>query len=292
MLVSRGELVEIGDGFRVPEIITRSGARLREVGSTNRTHPADYARAIDGTVAAVLKVHRSNFRMSGFVAEASIDALVSLARPARLPVVHDLGSGLLLQPALLGLPAEPTARDSIAAGADVVAISGDKLLGGPQAGILLGRQALLDRMRQNPLCRALRVDKLTLAALEATLALYRDTSQAVERIPALRMIALPAAALRARADGVVRELARHGVTGDVVASDGAIGGGALPDARLQGFAVAVTPPAGAPQLDAALRAREPAVIGRIERDRLLLDLRTVPPELDAVLAAAVVEACR
>lgn len=287
VLVSRGELVEIGDGFRVPEIIGRSGAQLHEVGATNRTHVADYVRALDGEVRAILKVHRSNFRMTGFVAQTDIAALAQCAHTAQLPLVHDLGSGLLIEPERLGLPAEPTARTALQAGADVVAISGDKLLGGPQAGILLGNAELIERMRANPLCRALRVDKLALAALEATLALYRDPAQAVARIPTLRMIVAAPSVLEARARGLAAALTAHGVDAAVVPADGAVGGGAFPETPLSGFAVALSATAGAARLDHALRHGSPIVVGRISDDRLLLDVRTLPEDADAAVVDAV-----
>ena len=283
VLVSRGELVEIGGGFRVPEIVTASGVRLREVGATNRTRTADYARALDGDVAAVVKVHRSNFRMSGFVEEASLADLA--AATGSVPLVHDLGSGLLLEPALLRLPPEPTPASALRQGADVVAISGDKLLGGPQAGILLGRRALIDAMRRHPLCRAMRVDKLTLAALEATLALYRDPADAISAIPTLRMIACAPAALRQRADELARALARRGIRSDVVSADGAVGGGTFPGVALPGWAVALNARYGPRDTDARLRACEPAIVARTVADRVLLDPRTIlPDEADQVPA--------
>ncbi len=287
VLVSRGELVEIGGGFRVPEVLARSGARLHEVGATNRTRIEDYERALGGTVGAVLKVHRSNFRMSGFVEETDVESLATLARRAGVPLLYDLGSGLLVDPSLLGLPPEPIARAALAQGADVVAISGDKLLGGPQAGILLGRASLIAAMRRNPLCRAVRVDKLTLAALEATLALYRDPLTAIERIPVLRMIAMTPQDLRARADRLAATLAADAIGVDVVEADGAVGGGAFPETRLPGFALALAGIAGAARLDELLRAGTPPIVGRIREDRLLLDPRTIPVESDALVAAGV-----
>ncbi len=288
VVVSRGELVEIGGTFRVPEIIARSGARLHEVGATNRTRLADYQRALGPAAAAVLKVHRSNFRMSGFVEEVALPELARLTRAAGVPLVYDLGSGLLLEPARLGLRVdEPTPADALTAGADVVVISGDKLLGGPQAGILLGRAPLIAAMREDPLCRALRVDKLTLAALEATLALYRDPERALQRIPTLRMLGETAPVLRARADALVERLAASGVRAEVVPSDGAVGGGALPDVRLPGWAVALEAPEGAARLDAHLRAATPPVVAVVRDGRVLLDLRTVAPGQDEQLAALV-----
>ncbi len=198
-LVSRGELIEIGGSFRVPDIMAKSGARLVEVGTTNRTYAADYAAALTDRCGAIVKVHRSNFAVAGFVAAATLEELVALARPRSVPVIHDFGSGLLLDLAPFGLTGEPTAGDAVRAGVDILAMSGDKLLGGPQAGVILGRAGAVARLRTNPLLRALRVDKLTIAALEATLALYRDPDQAVRLIPTLAMLTAPEAAVRARA---------------------------------------------------------------------------------------------
>src|SRR5690606_5373057 len=231
-IVSRGELVEIGGSFRVPEIMAKSGAVLREVGSTNRTHPEDYETAISPETGAILKVHRSNFRVVGFTGEVELSGIVTLARPRGIPVVNDLGSGLILDLRQIGLPYEPTAGEAIRAGADVVTMSGDKLLGGPQAGILLGREEWIGRMRRNPLCRAFRVDKLTLAALEATRALYRDPGTALRKIPVLRMLAASAAELRARAGEVRDRLQALGVAAELVPGTSAVGGGAYPAVEL------------------------------------------------------------
>lgn len=291
--VSRGELVEIGGGFRIPEIMERSGARLVEVGATNRTRPGDYSAALEaGDVAALLKVHRSNFRMTGFTEEVGLEELVRLAHDAGLPVLHDLGSGLFVDPSRLGLPAEPRAADSVAQGADLVVVSGDKLFGGPQAGIIVGRADLVARLRANPLCRALRVDKVTLAGLEATARLYLDPPRALREIPTLRMLAETPESVLARARAVADALGREGVAVEVVASGGAVGGGTYPDVSLASWAVALRPRGSATALSAALRRGAMAVVGRIEDTRVLLDARTVDPtEVDA-LVSAVTQASR
>lgn len=285
-LISRGELVEIGGSFRVPEIMERSGVRMREVGATNRTHLRDYQEALSDDVGLILKVHRSNFRVEGFTAEVAAHELAGLARGADVPLVHDLGSGALMDLTLLGLPPETTAGEALASGADVVTLSGDKLLGGPQAGILLGRGDLLERMRRNPLARALRCDKLTLAALEATLALYRDDRARAE-IPVLRMLGASADGLRARAEVLARRLAATGLETEPVSAPAAVGGGACPGVELPGTAVALAFTGGAEELARRLRLGSPPVIGRIRDGRLLLDPRTVPPEREDELVAAV-----
>lgn len=293
VIVSRGELVEIGGGFRIPEMLEQAGARLVEVGSTNRTRVADYRDALEreGDVAVLLKVHRANFRMLGFTEEASLDELVDLAHAHDVAVVHDVGSGLLVDPATLGLPPEPRPAESVRAGADLAVFSGDKLLGGPQAGLIVGREAAVDRLRKTPLCRALRVDKSTLAALESTLQLYRDPEHVSRHIPALRMLTLESAVLQARAEALATSLAAvtTGSPFDVSPSVmmGRVGGGTYPDHELVSWGVRITAPAGAAQqLATALRAQPVALVGRLEGDALLLDLRTVPEELDGTVAQA------
>jgi L-seryl-tRNA(Ser) seleniumtransferase len=290
--VSRGELVEIGGGFRIPEILERSGARLVEVGSTNRTRTADYAGAVtSGEVAAVLKVHRSNFRMSGFTEEASLTELAELCRDSGLPLLYDLGSGLFADPARLGLPPEPRAREALAEGADLVVVSGDKLLGGPQAGLAMGREPLVAAMRANPLCRALRVDKVTLAGLEATLRLYRDPDRALVEIPTLRMLRESPEALRARAEALAARITAQGVAGCAAeAVAGAVGGGTYPEVPLPSWAVALAGGVGAEALALRLRLGDPPVVARIEDDRVLLDVRTVAPEEEHTLARCVLSA--
>ncbi|HET9950100.1 MAG TPA: L-seryl-tRNA(Sec) selenium transferase, partial [Longimicrobiales bacterium] len=294
VVVSRGELVEIGGEFRIPEILERAGARLVEVGATNRTRAADYERALqDSSIRAVLKVHRSNFRITGFTEEAALSELAPLARARGIPLIHDLGSGLLLDPALLadrgeGLAGEPRPQESLAAGADLVVFSGDKVLGGPQAGIVLGRRERVAAMRSNPLCRALRVDKVTLAGLEATLRLYRDPPRALAGIPTLRMLAASAEELGARAERLASELGALGVTCRVVPSEGRVGGGTFPEVGLASFAVALD--GDAVTLAARLRAGDPPVVARIVQDALLLDVRTLLEGEEADLVRRVHEA--
>jgi L-seryl-tRNA(Ser) seleniumtransferase len=273
VIVSRGELIEIGDGFRIPEVLGRSGARLVEVGTTNRTRAADYECAIGPETALLLRVHQSNFRVVGFAEQPTTAELAAVAHRHELPLVDDLGSG-----ALVPLSDEPTAGDALAAGADLVCFSGDKLLGGPQAGIVAGRADLVERLRSHPLQRALRADKLTLAALEGTLALYLD---APGQIPVLRMIEEPAEAVRARAERLA------GLTGGTVEETVArVGGGALPLAELPSFACAVEE-----ELATPLRRAEPPVVAVVRDGRTLLDCRTLADgELDEVAAA--VAACR
>lgn len=288
-VISRGELVEIGGSFRVPDIMARSGARMREVGATNRTHPRDYRDAIRPATALILKVHRSNFRLEGFTAEVPAAALAELAREAGVPLVHDLGSGALLDLTELGLPEETTAAEALREGADVVTMSGDKLLGGPQAGLLLGRRDLLDRMRENPFARAFRCDKVTLAALEATLALYRD-DRALTEIPVLRMLAMDVGTLQRRAERLVDRLKDAGVDAGVVDASAAVGGGAYPGVELPGRAVAIAGSEGPEPLARRLRLGAPPVVGRIRDGRLLVDLRTVPAEREDALIEALAAA--
>ncbi|HET7044854.1 MAG TPA: L-seryl-tRNA(Sec) selenium transferase [Gaiellaceae bacterium] len=271
VLVSRGELIEIGDGFRIPDVLARSGARLVEIGTTNRTRAADYERAVGPETALLLRVHQSNFRVVGFSELPAPAELATVARAAGLPLVDDLGSG-----AFAPFEDEPSARESLAAGADLVCFSGDKLLGGPQAGIVVGRAELVEKLQRHPLQRALRADKLTLAALEGTLALYLDPERAAREVPVLRMLREPSEAVRARAVRLA-EL----VGGEVEETVGRVGGGALPLAELESFACAVEE-----QLAAPLRAGEPPVVGVVREGRLLLDCRTLrDEELDEVAAA-------
>jgi L-seryl-tRNA(Ser) seleniumtransferase len=287
-ILSRGELVEIGGSFRVHEIMAKSGAHLREVGATNRTHLADYERAIGPVVGVLLKVHQSNFAIRGFTTDVSVQELAPLAERHALPIVHDLGSGLLISLAGIGLSGEPTAREALAAGASIVVMSGDKLLGGPQAGLIVGGARWLDAMRRNPLVRSYRVDKLTLAALEATLSLYREPDVALRDIPTLALLATSQETLRARADAMRQELAKHGVESDVVSSMGSVGAGAFPDTEIPGAALALA--GDADDWARRLRAGSPAVVGRVHDDRLLLDLRAVLeselPELHRAVVSA------
>jgi L-seryl-tRNA(Ser) seleniumtransferase len=257
--------------------MAKSGARLIEVGTTNRTHVADYERALPGA-GAIVKVHRSNFALEGFVADVSLADLVRLADPREIPVLHDLGSGLLISLERFGLTGEPVASDVVREGATVVTMSGDKLLGGPQAGIMLGRRDAIERIRMNPLTRALRVDKLTLAALEATLALYREPDRALREIPTLAMISADVGDVRTRARSLAGRLASRGIACDVVDTEASIGGGAFPTARIPSAAVALA--GNAEQHDARLRAGEPPLVSRIVDGRVVLDLRTMQPPVD------------
>jgi L-seryl-tRNA(Ser) seleniumtransferase len=276
VLVSRGELIEIGDGFRIPDVLARSGARLVEVGTTNRTRASDYEQAMRPETALILRVHQSNFRVVGFTELPSLADLAEVARRHQLPLIDDLGSG-----ALVDLADEPTVRASLAAGADLVCISGDKLLGGPQAGIVVGRAELVEKLRRHPLHRALRIDKLGLAALEGTLQLYLDPARALREVPVLRMLREDAALVRARAERLA-----EATNGEVEETVARVGGGALPLAELPSFACAVEE-----SLAAALRAHEPPVVGIVRDGRLLLDCRTLDDD-EAGLVAAAVAACR
>jgi L-seryl-tRNA(Ser) seleniumtransferase len=289
VIVSRGELVEIGGGFRIPDVIAQGGARLVEVGTTNRTRLADYAAAITSHTRVILKVHQSNYRMLGFTGEASLAELAGLSRARGLVLMHDLGGGALLDLSRFGLPREATAQDSLQAGADLVAFSGDKLMGGPQAGLLAGRRAVLEPLRRHPLLRAVRLDKTTLAALEATLRLYRDPAQATAAVPALAMLAQEPEALALRAERVRTALAgRIGAEG--VASEAFTGGGTLPAQGVRSWALALQPPGGAEAFAARLRHGRPPVVARIAEGRVLLDMMTVRDGDVALLAAAVLEA--
>jgi L-seryl-tRNA(Ser) seleniumtransferase len=288
VIVSRGELVEIGGSFRIPDVMSRGGARLVEVGTTNRTHPRDYLAALSPNTGAVVKVHRSNFTMEGFVAEVSVEALASELGAEGPPIISDLGSGLFISLEEWGLRGEPLVSDAVRSGAAVITMSGDKLLGGPQAGIALGRRDVIERMRANPLTRALRVDKLTLAALEATLALYRDPPGAVREIPTLAMLTAPEEGVRKRASVLASTLAGAGHRATVVASSASVGGGSFPTTRIPSAAVALE--GDAARMEARLRGAAHPVIGRIEESRLLLDLRSVPESDDGALAHAVLAA--
>jgi L-seryl-tRNA(Ser) seleniumtransferase len=291
VVISRGQLIEIGGSFRIPEILEQSGATLVEVGTTNRTRLADYEQAIGAETAVLMRVHASNFRTVGFTEEVAIAELARLAGEHGIPVIDDLGSGLLMRRQdVLGvlLDDEPAARDSVAAGADVVCFSGDKLLGGPQAGLVVGKSEAIARLRSHPFARAVRIDKLALAALDATLRLHREPDRAVRDIPVLQMLAASEQELAARADRLRSAIAeRAGGTADtrVVRASGRAGGGSLPLLELDGPVVAVTPRAGGVErLRARLRAGDPPIVTRVRDDAVLLDPRTISEvEIDFVV---------
>jgi L-seryl-tRNA(Ser) seleniumtransferase len=292
VVVSRGELVEIGGSFRIPEILERSGAGLLEIGTTNRTHLRDYERAFEREpkgIGAILRVHPSNFRVAGFTTRPTLAELARLARRRRVPLIEDLGSGALTDLSVLGVEREPTVRESLTGGCDLVTFSGDKLLGATQAGLILGRRRLVDRLRKDPLARALRVDKLTLAALEATLPAYSDPARALREIPALGMLGRPESELeqRARALAEAIRLRLPELRVDVERGVGEVGGGALPLQRLPGWVVAIGhPDLAADELERRARMADPPVIGFIRTGKFRLDVRTLADdELDEVVAA-------
>ena len=286
-IVSRGELIEIGDGFRIPEILEASQAELVEVGTTNRTRLEDYSAAIDPRTKALLRIHPSNFRMVGFTGRPSLSALIDLARQSAIPLIEDLGSGCLTDLSQEGIEDEPPVVASLRAGVDLVTFSGDKLLGGPQAGIIAGNPELVARVRRNPLFRALRVDKLTIAALSATLQEYLRGDEGA--IPAVRMMRCTAEEIAARAAKFAQRLHEHGFSNvEVAAGRSLLGGGSTPMQSMETALVVIPPPSGmtASELERALRAHDPPVVARIESERVLLDLRTVPDtEGDTLLAA-------
>ena len=291
VVVSRGELVEIGGSFRVPDIMEACGAQLKEVGTTNKTHLRDYEKAICPETRALMKVHTSNYRIVGFTETPALADLVELGRSKDLLVIEDLGSGCLLDLNQFGIHGEPTVLDSLRAGVDVVSISGDKLLGGPQAGIILGKKKYIDILKKHPLTRAMRVDKMTLAALEATLRSY-EAEKATTEIPTIAMLAVSQEELKDRARVLCAGLVQAGCNAEVVATEGQVGGGSVPTQLLKSFAVALTPGNGSVDaLEEKLRLGEPAVIGRINHDRYLLDVRTLKDSDFEEIIRAATEAC-
>ena len=293
VIVSRGQLIEIGGSFRIPDIMRSSGAILREVGTTNKTHLRDYAQAVSADTALLLRVHTSNYRIVGFTAEVSLPELVQLGHDHQLPVMEDLGSGTLVDLQPYGLPEEPTVPEVVASGVDLVTFSGDKLLGGPQAGILVGKAAYIDTVRRHPLHRAMRVDKFTVAALEATLKLYADSDRAIEQIPTLtmlsmtpQMIARRVSRLRRRFSPVLQAM----YTPQVIDGMSAVGGGALPLAQMPTKLLALRPTfCSVVELERRLRCRQPSIVGRIAHDLYLLDMRTVQDREIAEIATALEE---
>jgi L-seryl-tRNA(Ser) seleniumtransferase len=290
VLISRGELIEIGGSFRIPDIMARSGARLHEVGTTNRTHLDDYRRALGPEIGAILTVHRSNFEQRGFVASPEPGALAALARDAGVPYLFDVGSGLLADLSPWGLTSEPRVADALGAGADLVIFSGDKLLGGPQAGCLVGRREVISRCRENPFARAMRADKLTLAAMEVTLALYDETENAVREIPVLRMLTLEPGELADRAARLAADCPPQ-LQPRLEPGESAVGGGSFPGAVLPTTLVSLDPgPIGADGLALRLRLGDPGIVTRVAGGRVLLDPRTLPEDAGVEIGRALAHA--
>jgi L-seryl-tRNA(Ser) seleniumtransferase len=279
VIVSRGELVEIGGSFRVPDVMAKSGSILKEVGTTNRTHMTDYENAMNDNTALLLKVHRSNYSVVGFTAEVSLKELVELGKRHGRPVMEDLGSGTFIDFSKYGLVREPTVQESVAADADVVTFSGDKLLGGPQAGIIVGKQHLLEQIKKNPLARALRIDKLTLAALEATFCLYRDEAKAVRRIPTLRMLTMDIHEIKQKASKLMENLKKIDASRlriGLIERFSKAGGGSLPLLELPSKCLRIQIVGlSANSLEINMRKNSPPIIGRIEDDAFIIDPRTL-----------------
>lgn len=278
VIVSRGELVEIGGSFRIPDVMGSSGAILREVGTTNKTHLYDYENAIHESTALILKVHQSNYRISGFTEDVSIDSLVSLGKKRSIPVMYDLGSGCLIDLKPYGLYSEPSVQEIVRSGADIVTFSGDKLLGGPQAGLIVGRQNFIEKVKRNPVARAVRIDKLTLAALEATLFEYVDTEKAKDAIPVLRMLLEDIESIKKRAKKIAGLLKHHvkNASIEIIADSSQAGGGALPEKDFPTYTVSVRPEhISVNELEERLRNGDPPVIARVREGALLLDARTI-----------------
>ena len=293
VVVSRGQLIEIGGSYRLPDVMQTSGAVLREVGTTNKTRPSDYEQAIDEHTAALLRVHSSNYKIVGFTQEVEISELVEIGRKHELPVIDDIGSGAVVDFEKYGLPGEPIARESIQAGADIVLFSGDKLLGGPQCGIIVGSKKLIDQISRHPLMRALRVDKLTLAALAATLRLYRDQETAEREVPTLALLSTSSENLRNRAERLAERMAASDKieSAETMEDVAYLGGGSVPTQQLPTWCVAIQAANNTvDELAAKLRTGKVSVFGRVHRDRLLLDLRSVLPSQDDQLAQAVHDA--
>jgi L-seryl-tRNA(Ser) seleniumtransferase len=289
VVISRGQLIEIGGSFRIPEIMAVSGATLREVGTTNITRLSDYERAIGPETGALMRVHTSNYRIAGFTESVPLAHLVALGKSHNLPVIDDIGSGALIDFARFGFADEPIARDSIAAGADLMLFSGDKLLGGPQAGLLAGRKELIQKVEKDPLMRAFRLDKMTLAALEATLRLYLNPTRALADVPVLRLLATPLAELRQRAEALAARLRTlDGLRAARVCEDSAfVGGGSLPDQAMKTCVMELEPASlSDTELAHRLRTGDPAVVGRLRDGKLVVDVRTVFPDQEDLLVQA------
>jgi L-seryl-tRNA(Ser) seleniumtransferase len=289
-IVSRGELVEIGGSFRIPDVMARSGAILKEVGTTNRTHPRDYEGAIDADTGLLLKVHTSNYSVVGFTASVSLKDLVAIGKKYQLPVMEDLGSGTFTDFSKYGLKKEPTVQESVSAGADIITFSGDKLLGGPQAGIIVGRKELIDQIRKNPITRALRIDKLTLAALESTLRLYQDPEKAIRQIPTLRMLTMPFDEIEKKAENLcdlLKTLNDSRLSVKLLTLSSRVGGGALPIQELPSRCLSVMIQGmSANRIEWAMRNHTPPIIGRIEEDAFIMDMRTVQDaDIDVIVSA-------
>ena len=290
VIVSRGELVEIGGSFRIPDVMSKSGAVLKEVGTTNRTHLRDYENAIDDNTGLLLKVHTSNYSVVGFTAGVSLTELVALGERHHVPVMEDLGSGSFVDLSTYGLSKEPTVQESISTGVDVVSFSGDKLLGGPQAGVIAGTVEMLQKIKQNPITRALRIDKLTLAALESTLRLYRDEADAMDRIPTLRMLTMPLQIIQGKADRFMarlEDLNNERLHVQSFDANSRAGGGSLPLLQLPSRCVGVKiQDISANRIDRWMREHTPAVIGRIEDDFFMMDVRTIQENEPEIITAA------
>lgn len=290
VIVSRGQLIEIGGSYRLPDVMTASGAKLREVGTTNKTRLSDYEAAIHSDTAAILRVHTSNFRVVGFTEEVPIDELVRLGRRHQLPVIDDVGSGALMSLAAYGIHDEPVVSESVRCGADLVLFSGDKLLGGPQCGIIAGNKAMVQKVTSHPMMRAMRVDKCTLAALAATLRLYRDPQSLERCVPIFTLLATPMANLKNRAERLAPQLGQCPAiaSAEPVETTGFLGGGAVPAQEVGTWCIALSPREGnVVDLSNRLRACEPAIFSRVQKDRVLLDLRTVFPAQDIELVQAI-----
>ena len=278
VIVSRGELVEIGGGFRVPEILEQCGCILREVGTTNKTRLSDYEKAIDDNTVAILKIHSSNFKIMGFTESVGIKELSALSKKHKIPIIEDIGSGALIDLHEYGIHDEPLVTESLKNGADIVSFSGDKLLGGPQCGIILGKDRYLSKMKRHPLYRALRVDKMTIAALEATLRIYQDPTIALNEIPVLNMLTISKDELSKRADMLCQLIEKSGGKVKIIPVKSTVGGGSIPGLELDSYAIAPDSSMNSIEVDAKLRAAPTPIIGRIEKKRPLLDLRTISPD--------------